>query len=647
MCGICGVAGLPEHVDQEVVFAMTATLAHRGPDDDGFFFDLQAGRDSAAGLGFRRLSIIDLTTGHQPITNETETLHVICNGEIYNFKELRAGLQRRGHRFATNSDAEVIVHLYEEEGPRLVERLNGMFAFALWDSVQRRLLLARDRLGKKPLYYADVAGTVLFGSELKALLQHPACPRSIDPEALSCYLAFEYVPSPLSIFSGVKKLPAGHLLEWHAGRSDVRSYWQPRIPPEPPERSPQSWAADLREHLRESVRLRLVSDVPIGVFLSGGVDSSAIVATMAELVDPSAIKTFSIAFEERSFDESEYARLVAATYGTEHHEEVFTPSAMADALEPVVRTLDEPFADPSVLPTYLLSRFAHQSVKVALGGDGADELFAGYPTFAAHRVADLYRLPSWLHRQLIQAAGLLPVSTDNLSAEFKLKRFLSAARERPEVRDQLWLGALSHDDQRRVLIDQPSVDPLTRLVSDSNGATRAADRLTLQYLRYYLEGDILPKVDRASMATSLEVRAPFLDFRLVEFALSIPGELKLRRMGGKRILKLALKDTLPKQVLRRPKKGFGIPISLWLKHDFRWLVDELLEPARLRSQGIFEPVAVGALVADHLAGRSDNRKALWTLLMFQLWYENYGRTQSKASAPAAGNRERLLKGAAV
>jgi asparagine synthase (glutamine-hydrolysing) len=321
MCGICGVVGVPEHVDPDVLFAMTQTLAHRGPDDDGFLLDVPDG-GPAVGLGFRRLSIIDLATGDQPITDESGKVYVICNGEIYNFRALRAELERDGHRFRTNSDVEVIVHLYEDEGPKLLDRLNGMFALALWDSERRTLLLARDRLGKKPLYYADVSGALLFGSELKALLQHPACPRSVDAEALSSYLAFEYVPSPLAIFSGVRKLPAGHLLEWRAGRSEIRPYWQPRIPVDPPSRAPEAWAADLREHLTESVRLRLVSDVPIGVFLSGGVDSSSIVATMAELVDPSEIKTFSMAFEERSFDESEFARLVAARYGTEHHEEV-------------------------------------------------------------------------------------------------------------------------------------------------------------------------------------------------------------------------------------------------------------------------------------------------------------------------------------
>jgi asparagine synthase (glutamine-hydrolysing) len=645
MCGICGIVGAPENVDPEVLVAMTQTLAHRGPDDDGFLFDAGSGAGPAVGLGFRRLSIIDLATGHQPITNERKTVHVICNGEIYNFRPLRAQLEQRGHHFATNSDVEVIVHLYEELGAELLEWLNGMFAFALWDSERQMLLLARDRLGKKPLYYADLAGTLLFGSELKALLQHPACPRSIDVEALSSYLAFEYVPSPLAIFSGVRKLPPGHLLEWHGNRTEIRPYWEPRIPAERPARSPDAWAADLREHLTEAVGLRLVSDVPIGVFLSGGVDSSAIVATMARLVEPSEIKTFSIAFEERSFDESEFSRLVAARYGTDHHEEVFTPSAMVDALTPVASMLDEPFADPSVLPTYLLSRFARQSVKVALGGDGADELFAGYPTFAAHRLADFYRLPLWLHRWVVQLAGLLPVSTDNLSAEFKLKRFLRGARERPELRDQLWLGALSHVEQRRLLTTPPLVDPLARLVVSADG--KAADRLTLQYLKYYLEGDILPKVDRASMAASLEVRAPFLDFRLVELALSMPRELNLRGLDGKRILKRAVRDTLPAAILRRPKKGFGIPISLWLKREFRWLLDELLEPKRLRAQGIFEPAAVGSLIGDHLSGRADNRKALWTLLMFQLWYENFGRTPSRASTSATGYREKLLKGAAV
>ena len=636
------MVGAPERVDLETLYRMTRVLTHRGPDEDGFLIERGDGVGPAVGLGFRRLSIIDLATGQQPIANEDGTIHVICNGEIYNFRTLRAELERAGHRFATNSDVEVIVHLYEEVGPRLVDRLNGMFAFALWDSRTARLLVARDRLGKKPLYYADLAGTLLFASELKSLLQHPACPSELDFEALSCYLAFEYVPSPLAIFSGVRKLLPGHILEWQAGRTDVRPYWEPLIPAERPTRTREAWAADLRAHLRDAVGLRLVSDVPIGVFLSGGVDSSSIVATMAEIVDPSTIKTFSISFRERSFDESKFARVVAARFGTEHHEEVFTPSAMVDALLPASEFLDEPFADASVLPMYLLSQFARESVTVALGGDGADELFAGYPTFGAHNLARAYRPPAWLHHRIEAVVRRLPVSTDNLSTEFKLKRFLRSALERPELRDQLWLGAFSYSEQQRLLAAAQPIDPLSRLVAGERTApVDVADRLTLQYLKYYLEGDILTKVDRASMATSLEVRAPFLDFRLVEFALAIPPHMNLRGLDGKRVLKAAMRDALPKEILERSKKGFGIPISLWLKRELRWLLDELLEPGRLRRQGIFHPGAVSELVRQHLAGRIDNRKPLWTLLMFQLWYENYARADRPSSTLMDGFRERV------
>ena len=391
MCGICGIAGSGP-VDREALARMTRVLEHRGPDDEGFHIaEYEDG--TGVGLGFRRLSIIDLDTGNQPIGNENGSVQVVQNGEIYNYRELRADLVARGHSFATNADTEVIVHLYEDLGPRCVERLNGMFAFALWDEPERRLLLARDRFGKKPLYYADVGGTLLFGSELKSLLEHPLCPRELDAASLSRYLALEYVPAPHAIFEGVRKLPGGHYLVWRDGRCEVERYWDLSFGPLERNRPDEEYVEEFRERFRAAVRRRLVSDVPLGAFLSGGIDSSSVVAMMVDALPAGNVKTFSIGFAEKSFDESPHARRVAAHFGTDHHEEVFTPEAMAEVLPTVADFLDEPLGDASILPTYLLSRFTREGVTVALGGDGGDELLAGYPTFVADRFASLYPVP--------------------------------------------------------------------------------------------------------------------------------------------------------------------------------------------------------------------------------------------------------------
>jgi asparagine synthase (glutamine-hydrolysing) len=636
MCGICGIVG-PGRVDRDVLARMTTVLNHRGPDDEGFYVGEYAD-GVGVGLGFRRLSIIDLATGNQPIANEDGSVQLVFNGEIYNFRELRRELEARGHRFETNADTEVIVHLYEDGGSRCFERLNGMFALALWDASRRELLLARDRFGKKPLYYAQLGETLFFGSEAKSLLEHPACPRELDLEALSRYLALEYVPAPWSIYAGIHKLPGGHLLRWRDGHGSLERWWDLRFAGGLEGKTDDEIAAEFRELLRAAVHRRLVSDVPLGAFLSGGIDSSSIVAMMVEAKPSTEVKTFTIGFGERSFDESEHGRRVAAHFGTDHHEDVFTPAVMIDLLPTIVDVLDEPFGDGSILPTFLLSRFTRESVTVALGGDGSDELLAGYPTFAADRVAGFYRLPRVLHDRVVTPlVDRLPVSTANFSLDFKLKRFLRGAIASTETRHATWLGSFTPAEQAHLLTG-PTYDGFQeqRQVLAVAPSKKRLERLIYLYATTYLQDDILFKVDRASMASSLEVRAPFLDVELVEFLGRVPSRLKLRGFETKHLLKRAMAGHLPEGIATRAKKGFGIPVAEWFKTDLReHLLDEL-SPARLDRQGLFDAAEVTALLREHLSGRRDHRKQLWTLFMFQLWHrrwiEEAGRSQ--ASSPS-------------
>ena len=631
---VCGIVSNAGGVDVAALESMTAALRHRGPDAEGYYVS-PAADAPAVGLGFRRLAIIDLESGNQPIGNEDRAVWLVFNGEIYNFPELRRELEGKGHRFATHTDCECIVHLYEELGARCVTRLNGMFAFAIWDERRQELLLARDRFGKKPLYYAETPTGLIFGSELKSVLRHPECPRDLDVQSLARYLAFEYVPEPHSIISGVRKLPAAHTLTWRADRVSLERYWQLVFDPDDL-RSERDLVEEFRSLFFDAVRRRLLSDVPLGAFLSGGVDSSSVVAAMTTALPPRAVQTFSVGFGESSFDESEHAQRVASFFGTDHHHQVFTPSLMLDLLPEVADFLDEPFADPSVLPTYALSRFAREHVVVALGGDGGDELLAGYPTFAADRVAERYRVPRPLHERLVvPLADRLPVSTSNFSLDFKLKRFLRGAAYDPVERHAAWLGAFTPPELMRLLGDHFS-DPYLDLSELS--ATQPTDRvqqLIAFYVGTYLRDDILPKVDRASMACSLEVRSPFLDVELAEFLGRVPSRFKLRGFRTKYLLKLAMGDLLPPGIAARPKKGFGVPIAAWLKDGLRETLEEELHPARVREQGLFEPNEVQRLVSEHLTGRRDNRKALWALLVFQLWHRRFTQREWSASGRRA------------
>jgi asparagine synthase (glutamine-hydrolysing) len=633
MCGILGFINLNresgldrEHeADQRIAGAMAAAIAHRGPDDEGFYF-----KENVA-LGMRRLSIIDLATGHQPISNEDGSVWVVFNGEIYNFQELRERLLARGHQFSTHSDTEVIVHLYEDHGDELVQYLNGMFAFALWDERRQRLLVARDRMGEKPLYFTQVEGQAfVFASELKSLVVHPAVERRVNLLALRKYLQYEFVPSPHTMIEGVHKLRPAHRLIFEKGAWRAEAYWSLNYDGEKLMIDEEEAVEETRRRLREAVRMRLVSDVPLGVLLSGGIDSSTIAALACEAA-AGRVKTFSIAFDEKSFDESSYARLVAERLGTEHYEQRFTEREMLAIVPEIPKLLDEPLGDGSLIPTFLLSRFTRERVTVALGGDGGDELLAGYPTYAAHRVAGYYRaLPRFLRAGLIEpAVARLPVSTDNLSFDFKAKRFVQGAALPPGERHTVWMGSYTAAQQRLLLSpeildacpDERVFDEI-RIYNSLNEHDVVEQMMKLD-ATHYLSECVLFKVDRASMAASLETRAPFLDHTLAEFLTRLPIDLKLHgqfgKWTGKYILKRAMQDRLPPEVIHRPKKGFGMPVAKWVKGELRAFVRDTFAPERLRRRGFFNPDYVRRLLDEHERGAADHRKLIWTLLMFEMW----------------------------
>lgn len=628
MCGFCGVLNLDGQapVDQEDLAAMTATLRHRGPDDLGHYL---AG---PVGLGHRRLSIIDLATGHQPLSNEDGSIWIVYNGELYNYPEIRVNLEKAGHRFATQSDTEVVVHAYEEYGLQCLKAMNGMFAFALWDGPRRRLVLARDRVGIKPLYYARLPQALLFGSEVKALLAHPNLERRLDLTALNLYLSLEYVPTPYSIFAGVKKLPPGHFLVMEGANLRVESYWDLRLDRSEPRdrRTLKDCIAEVRQLLQTAVAMELIADVPVGVLLSGGIDSSAVAALMTR-ASSLPVPSFSVAFDDPSFDESVHARLVARHLGTEHHEFHLSADTALKTLPEITAGLDEPLGDSSIIPTYCLSRFTKQHVKVALGGDGGDELFGGYSTLQAHRLADYYQrlTPGWL-RRLVEPWVLekLPVSFDNLSLDFKLRRFLRDYELAPVVRHHRWLGSFTPEEKVRLFLPVAAdfQEEVGEMVAGHARQAHTQDPLNqVLYcdLKLYLEGDILVKVDRASMANSLEVRVPLLNRLVVEYAASLPHSFKLHGLTTKFLLRRALEGLLPEAILWRGKKGFNVPVARWFAGPLKPLLEDLLSPGRLRRQGLFQPDYLAALMQEHQARRRDHRKLLWTMLAFQLWYENW------------------------
>jgi asparagine synthase (glutamine-hydrolysing) len=608
MCGICGVVSASGSVDPERLARMSATLVHRGPDSAGEFVD------GGAALAARRLSIIDLETGDQPIANEDATLHVVQNGELYNYRELRRELERAGHAFRTQGDTEVLLHLYEQHGTGFAERLRGMFAVAIWDAPRRRLLLARDRFGIKPLYYRHADGELAFASELRAL------PRGeIDLDALEAYLAFNSIPAPLTIFREVRKLPAGHLLVWEDGAVRIERFARPAPLPERHDDEAEL-VEELRSRLRDSVRAHLVSDVPIGVLLSGGVDSALLTALAAE-ESAEPLRTFSIGFEERSFDELADARRVAERYGTQHRELVLRPDA-ALLLPALADAFDEPFADSSALPTYLVSELAASDVKVALSGEGGDELFGGYYTYVADLLAARVGGLARLARPVVER---LPSSTAKASFDYRAKRFIRAAHLPPLERHHGWKEIFSPGLRAELTGRRSAFDPVDILrtrYAETAGADELA-RLQDVDLGVYLVDDLLVKTDRASMAHSLEARVPYLDTVVTNLALALPTRHKVRGLSKKVLLRKAAAPLLPREIVQGKKRGFSIPAAAWLRGDLEPFARETLSAETLRRQGFFQPGVVQGLLDEHVAGREDLSRQLWGLLAFTLWYERH------------------------
>ena len=636
MCGICGILNLRLDPDPDLhrIDAMSSQIVHRGPDSAGKF------ELPYLALAIRRLSIIDLETGNQPLSNETGSVTLIFNGEIYNYRELRSKLLDRGHQFRTHSDGEVIAHLYEELGVDFVNELNGMFAIALWDGQNSRLVLARDRAGEKPLFYWRQGASFAFASEIKALLAYPKVSRALDAEAVMQYLSYGYFPAPRSVFQEIRKLPAGHRMVIEKGSLHVEPYWDLRSyvrrpgahRPSRPE--VRAIVAELRGHLREAAVSRLVSDVPLGVFLSGGVDSSTLVALMSGLT-PGNIETFSVAFSESSFNEEPYANFVARHFNTRHRALPVGDAELVEGLRFLAGHLDEPLADPAVIPTHLLSRFARQHIKVALSGEGSDELFGGYPTYLGARLAEYYlRLPGPLRRQIFNRLQKhLPLSPGAVPFGLFLRRFFTYAEVDAAQRHLTWFGMLSPAELGQAVSPElrnarsglaAGGSPLQAALSGVDFEDTLAKLLYLDF-HLYLQDNLLVKVDRAGMANSLELRTPFLDQRLIEFAASIPAGLKVRHFNLKYILKEAVRPWLPHRIVSRQKRGFSVPTAALLRTALRKTVDEAFEEDSLKSHGLFDSAWIRKRVEEHREGKADHRKSLWTLLCFQLWYERWGR----------------------
>ena len=626
MCGICGIKyqDRERKVARADLQAMCDAIIHRGPDEEGQHL---AG---SVGLGMRRLSIIDLSTGQQPIFNEERTAAIILNGEIYNHLDLRRTLQERGHIFRTQADTEAVLHAYEEYGQECPNHLNGMFAFAIWDEKRQRLFIARDRIGKKPLYYYFDGETFVFASEIKSILRYPGIPREIDHRALDAYLSVEYIPAPLSIFKNIRKLPQAHWMQLEGGRLQIQRYW--RLYYRASARPAHDLAEEFIALLRDAVRLRLMSEVPLGAFLSGGLDSSAVVAMMSQTAE-SGVKTFSIGFDNSTYNELPYARTVARHFNTEHYEEIITPDAVG-LTEKIVRQLDEPLGDFSVFPTYMVSEMARKHVTVALSGDGGDELLGGYETYIAERMARRYaRLPGWLRRGVVEpAVALLPPTEKKKGFVNKSRRFIEGCRLPADLQHVRWMIFLQEAEKR--LLYTPSLrgalsghDPygFIRQAFSACNSEVALDQQEYVDIVTYLTDDIMVKVDRMSMAVSLEARAPFLDYRVVEFCAALPHHLRLNGKRSKYLLKEAFKGILPEMILNRRKEGFSIPIKSWMKEELRPMLLDFLSPAMLQKTGYFEPRHVKRLIDEHLQGRENHSHRLWALLMFQMWHHEYMR----------------------
>jgi asparagine synthase (glutamine-hydrolysing) len=628
MCGVVGFINAPaaETQQRQWLDAMTATLSHRGPDGQGTWLE------GGVALGHRRLSVIDLASGQQPMLDWHQRAVIVFNGEIYNFLKIRERLERKGYRFRTQSDTEVLLNAYLDAGPACLDFVEGMFAFAIWDREKHTLFAARDRMGEKPFYYTLQNGVFAFASELTAFSRLPLLRLNVERASIARFLAHEYIPTPQSIYREVFKLRPAHFLTFAEGQVTTRRYWDIPLPEAKVNLSEADCCARLRDLAGRAVAQRLISDVPLGVFLSGGIDSSAVVALMSRVVPPREINTFAIGFKEKSYDESAYARLVAGSFGTNHHEEILSATQAGELLPHIVGRLDEPMADPSIVPTYLLSEVTRRRVTVALGGDGGDELFGGYEYFSAFLLAEHYlRIPKALREFALEPlARFLPISTGYTSPRHVMAKFLAGIRAPKWLRAQIWVGAILPDLQE-TLWQQPLPEALqpenlyaeTKALYQGFPAEAAINRVFYLFARQYLLDYILVKVDRCSMMHSLEVRAPFLDTALMEFVYRLPYQMKIRYGKRKYLLKQALRDLLPRAILSRKKRGFLIPTALWLKELLRPLVEELLGEPWLRQQGLFRPEVVRRLLKEHDAGAADHRKELWTLLILQLWLRQH------------------------
>ncbi|HLK68132.1 MAG TPA: asparagine synthase (glutamine-hydrolyzing) [Bryobacteraceae bacterium] len=621
MCGICGIVNLDsEPVERLLVQRMTTSLAHRGPDDCGYFVEGQAG------LGHRRLSIIDLSAGHQPIYNEDRSAVIVFNGEIYNYRDLAHDLTSAGHTFRTRSDTETILHAYEEYGDECVHKLRGMFGFAIWDRGRRRLLLARDRLGIKPIYYYQNGRFLAFASEIKALLEIASVPREVDPEALDLYLAMRYVPGPRTMFKNIFRLQPGNILIADQGGVRTRQYWDIQYS-DAQTQSPEQQLEQFRELLDESVRLRLIAEVPLGVFLSGGLDSSAILATMSKLGGGTRVKTFSVGYEattaeEQANNEFEYARLAANAFRSDHHEYRLDAAGLADFVPELVRYLDEPLADPSCVPLYFISKLARQHITVVLSGEGADELLAGYGIYG--RMLAIERM----RRSAGPLARLAPL-VSHLAPSEKLRHYVRLCGQPLEDRYRGVTRGFTPAGMRR-LVGPDRLQRSNEQLSEIYGAyfhgvqkASALDRMLYVDAKVWLPDDLLIKADKMTMANGLELRVPFLDHKMVEFAATLPNSAKLQGSTGKSLLRRAMNGVLPDEILHRPKKGFPIPIASWLRTSLRAFTrDYLLAPDSAASQYVNRE-ETARLVQEHERGGADRSQEIWTLLVFEFWHRHF------------------------
>ncbi|OHA51477.1 MAG: asparagine synthase (glutamine-hydrolyzing) [Candidatus Terrybacteria bacterium RIFCSPHIGHO2_02_41_19] len=620
MCGIAGFMGGGNRSDLE---NMIAAIKHRGPDNTGVFFV------GDVGLAHARLSVIDLSErGHQPMFNDDKTIGIVFNGEIYNFKELRNELIKLGYKFKSDTDTEVIIYLYEEFGESCFERLNGMFAIGLYDFKQKKLILARDRMGEKPLYWSFFGGTLMFASELRAIMEHRIFKKELNLDALNKYLTYEYVPTPHSIFKNVYKLePASYLVYQNKEIKKIK-FWE--IEFNNSDISFDEAITQLDKKINESVKLRMVSDVPFGVFLSGGLDSSTI-AYYAQKNSSRKIKTFSVNFEEKSFDESKYAKKVSDILGTEHYDQLLTAKNLIETLS-TIDLIDEPIGDASIIPTYLLSKHARNYVTVALGGDGGDELFAGYPTFQADVLAGIYeKIPTLIKKIFLEKIiHKIPETDNNFNLGFRLKTFVKGLGGDKNYRHHRWLGSFTAEEKEKLFkreiwneIDaKKDFEEIDYYLKNIKAEDHRNKTLGL-YMRTYLMDEVLVKVDRASMKNSLEIRSPFLDPNLVELANSLPFSFKLKGFTTKYILKKLMEDKLPGSIVYRKKKGFGIPLSRWLRNELKEFCDGLLSEEKIKNQGLFNYDYIARLKQEHFDENKNNRKKLWTLMAFMIWYEKY------------------------